>query len=113
MSRRKQSRPVKVLDDDASEEECDGVSRGQSAGAAAALVNGHHVSTSTRRFDDATIAPIYNDGALPKWKSDWGDALERSLFGFPGECEKPGGKNAGKTPVRYYECLNAESIISP
>lgn len=56
MSRRKQSRPVKVLDD-GSEEECtggDGVSPRPDEPGAAIVVNGHHVSTSTRRqrFDD-------------------------------------------------------------
>lgn len=56
MSRRKQSRPVKVLED-GSEEECiSGIPRGEPG--AAVVVNGHHVSTSTRRFDDGKYLQI-------------------------------------------------------
>jgi len=61
MSRRKQSRPVKVLDD-GSEEECAAagdMSPMHGDPGAVVIVNGHHVSTSTRRrFDDGEYRPL-------------------------------------------------------
>lgn len=58
MSRRKQSRPVKVLEDGSDEERSDGfVPRRKQPGAV--VINGHHVSTSTRRFDDGKSTLLF------------------------------------------------------
>ncbi|KAL4125977.1 hypothetical protein QTP88_010209 [Uroleucon formosanum] len=71
MSRRKQSRPVKVLED-GSEEECTSViSHGEPG--AAVVVNGHHVATSTRRFDD-----VYGGGDRTDENYD-SDSLSKSM----------------------------------
>ncbi|XP_022172977.1 sal-like protein 3 isoform X1 [Myzus persicae] len=84
MSRRKQSRPVKVLED-GSEEECtSGVSLGEPG--AAVVVNGHHVSTSTRRFDDGATSMTSDDEDDEENGPMHGEKLPRKLSNTCRQC---------------------------